>query len=252
MFYILSKVLFFLLIPGNWIGILLLCFWLTKKAATKRWLVRGMLAVAIIFSNTYLHHKAVLALEVPPIAVDSVHPYQAGIMLGGLAMFDKHEQGFFGSASDRFTQTLKLYKKGVIQKIVITGGSNAVLRKEPSEADFVYKEMLACGVPAADIVKENKSINTFENAVFTKRILDSLHINPPYLLISSATHLRRAVRVFEKAKIPVTPYAAAFEEVDYRLFPSDYLIPDFSLLFKWSTVLKETIGLVVYQLTGKA
>ncbi len=253
MFYFLSKVFTFLLEPFNWILILGITYFFAKRYPKLRFGCKWVaVAILLVTTNPYLHNRAILAWEVKRPVTVAKQTYEAGIVLGGMAMFDKKEQGYFGYTADRFIQIVKMYHSGIIKKVVITGGSNSFLLKEPAESDFVYQEMLACGVKKEDIIKENQSRNTHQNAIFSKRILDSLHIAPPYLLISSATHLRRASRVFEKAQMPVVLYPAAFEAVDKKMLLSDYCVPDASLLFKWGSVIKEVVGLWVYQLTGKA
>lgn len=49
-------------------------------------------------------------------------------------------------------------------------------------------ELLIMGIPASSIFVEDRSNDTFDNAVYAKRILDSLQLSPPYLLITSANH----------------------------------------------------------------
>jgi uncharacterized SAM-binding protein YcdF (DUF218 family) len=177
---------------------------------------------------------------------------EAGIVLGGLSMFDQNNQGYFTDQEDRFLQTLELYNQGIIKKIIISGGSGQLLKKEPPEADFLKEKFLLHKVKLTDIIIENKSRNTFENAVFTKKIIDSLQLNGPFILISSAWHLRRATKVFTKAGLIVKPYPCAFEAISKKYNIEDYVWPNLKALITWGSLLKEIVGLAIYSTIGKA
>jgi uncharacterized SAM-binding protein YcdF (DUF218 family) len=252
MFFIFSKVLYFLLVPFNWIIMLFIWRWLAKSPVVKKRLAISMIVIGILFSNTYLHDQIVWRWQITKPQIEPGKQYEAGILLGGMADFDKQQQGFFGSTADRFIEILKLYNQGVIRKIVVSGGNGNLVDAKSAEADFLEKEFLANNVPPDDLIIENKSRNTFENAVFTKRILDSLHIHGPFVLVSSAIHLRRSEKVFTKAGMPVVCYPAAYDVIDKKYYLTDYLVPNISLLDYWKYPIKEMVGLVVYNLTGKS
>jgi uncharacterized SAM-binding protein YcdF (DUF218 family) len=181
--------------------------------------------------------------------------YNAGILLTGFCSYnEKTGKGYFREASDRFIQTVRLYHQGHIEKIIVTGGSSKVLKNNLSlkEADFVCEQLLQMGIPAKDIIKENQSRNTHENGLFTKKILDSLNLKPPYLLITSATHIPRSMEVFRKNGIEPIPYACNFAVVENKFeFPGS-LIPSVKSFELWNTFMKENIGMLMYKLTGKA
>ncbi len=64
--------------------------------------------------------------------------------------------------------------------------------------------------------------------------------------------MRRAVRVFERAGLQVIPYPCDYKVINARLKFSDYFWPDIDVLTSWEIIIKEWVGIVVYQLTGKA
>jgi hypothetical protein len=64
--------------------------------------------------------------------------------------------------------------------------------------------------------------------------------------------MKRSEAVFKKAQVDFEIYATDFKVVDERFAIDDTMIPDVKLLKDWSHLLKEMIGLWVYQLTGKA
>jgi uncharacterized SAM-binding protein YcdF (DUF218 family) len=58
----------------------------------------------------------------------------------------------------------KLYTQGVSQLIVLTGGANRYTGD--NEAETHYAILLAAGIPDQNVVVENRSTNTLENARF--------------------------------------------------------------------------------------
>lgn len=252
MFYLLSKLLAFLLIPFNWIVLLFIIFLIVKNKAVKKKLMASIIIIFIIFSNPYLFYKVSHAWQINEPKMIRGKQYAGGIILGGLTSFDKNGTGYFNEAGDRFIQTLKLYNQHIIQKIIVTGGSGIIIGNEPVEGNFLQQEFLKNKVNPQDLIIENKSRNTFENAVFTKHILDSLHINDTLVLISSATHLRRASKVFFNVGITTTPYPSDFEVLNAFHSFIDYIWPNLSAMYGWTKIIKEVLGTVVYGLTGKA
>ncbi len=252
MFFILSKVLSFVLAPASWILILLIWMMIAKSKQTKKRLSIICICITLLFTNHFIYSKLVLAWQPEPVSIERGKSYSAGILLGGAAYFDVHQKGFFGEPSDRFIQAVKLYHQGFIKKIVVSGGSGELLRQDIKEADFLKSELIASGVAEQDIIIENNSKNTYENAIFSKKILDSLQIKMPYILITSAIHIPRAQKVFRKAGMTILAFPCNYEVVETPFSFGDLLVPKPALLNYWSAFLKEIIGLKVYQLTGKA
>jgi uncharacterized SAM-binding protein YcdF (DUF218 family) len=252
MFFILSKVLFFLVDPSSWILILLILMWISHSKKTKKRVLILILFIALLFSNFFLYSKVVLAWQPEPVTLAPGKTYTVGILLGGMAGFDPQGRGYFNESADRFIEAQKLYRQGFIKKILISGGSALLIGTEPKEADFLKDQLIANGVAVTDILVENNSRNTYENAIFSKRILDSMQLKGPYVLITSAIHLPRSIKVFTKAGLPVVPYPSDYRGIESHYSLKDILIPDLSLFKNWSNLLKEMIGIIVYQLTGKA
>ncbi len=228
----------------------MLWMFLSKSARVKKRLAVIVLLLIMFFGNDFIFTKLVLAWQPKPVTLATGVSYQAGIVLGGISSFDKYGRGYFGSASDRFIETCLLYKTGKIKRIIISGGSNAP--GEPKDADFQYRKMIELGIPATDIIIEDSSTTTFENAVFTKRKIDSVQLKPPFVLITSAMHIPRAKMVFKRAGIWVIPFPCDYHVTESRLDFSDNIIPKLSTLFSWSSFIKEVVGIAGYKLFNKA
>lgn len=252
MFFVLSKVLYFLLIPFWWIVLLLLLRLVVRNAKWKKNLGIMAVLIAVIFTNPYLHRKANLAWQPAPVDLPANRTYEAGILLGGMAGYDKNDRGYFGTSADRFIQTANLYHQGIIKKIIVTGGTGSLLQKEPAESLYLQAQLVANGVKAEDIIMESRSRNTYENAVYTKQLTDSLHLQPPFVLITSAQHMKRSVSVFNRARFQVLPFPCDYREIPVRETFFNTIAPDASLLYDWVFLIKEIVGLSVYTFTGKA
>jgi uncharacterized SAM-binding protein YcdF (DUF218 family) len=252
MFFVLSKVLLFLLVPFWWILILLIWRFFSKSLKIKKALSIVIIAILIIFSNSYVYRQANLLWQPSSLQLDSSSHFEAGIVLGGMAGYDRNDKGYFGDNADRFIQTANLYHKGIIQKIIISGGTGSLSQKEPPEAVFLFEQFKANGIPDSAIILEERSRNTYENAIYSKKICDSLQIRSPFLLITSAQHMRRSLDVFKKAGFDCIAYPCDYKSVERDFSLGELLLPRIKLLEDWSNLLKEIVGLYVYKLTNKA
>eukprot|EP01136_Pigoraptor_vietnamica_P020440 Opistho-1_new@69345 len=169
-----------------------------------------------------------------------------------MAGYDKYDRGYFGGSADRFIQTANLYHQGIIKKIIVTGGTGTIRQKEPAEAIYLNKQLLANGVKPEDIIMESRSRNTYENAVYSKKLTDSLHLQAPFVLITSAQHMKRSISVFEKADFKTIPFPCDYKTIRTRETFENTVLPEINLLNDWSYLIKEIVGLSVYRLTGKA
>jgi uncharacterized SAM-binding protein YcdF (DUF218 family) len=253
MFFILSKLLLFLLSPAFWIILFLVWSLFTKKPVRKKILRILSACLFIIFTNPFLFNFFVLKWQAAPATLPNGKTYSTAILLAGITGLDKNNKAFFGTDADRFIQATKLYHSGYVQNIAVTGGYPALFKKiQTSEAEQLKQELLAQGIPGEHIIIETRSRNTYENAVFVKRILDSLKLPPPYVLVTSALHVPRAKAAFKKAGIDVVVYPAAFRQINHEKGIEDFLVPSTNLLAGWSLFLKEVVGFTVYKWTGKA
>jgi uncharacterized SAM-binding protein YcdF (DUF218 family) len=250
MFFILSKLLLFSLSPFNWmIIILLIAIFFTKKAQQKKRLYATVIILFFVFSNKFLFNRIMMQWQPAPVTLHL--SYSAGIVLGGFTSFDKYGGGFFGGSADRFIQTERLYRQHTIQKIIISGGTGTLDQSRPREASFVRNEFIKQGVPAEDIFYEDRSRNTGENAIESKKLLDSLHINGPIVLITSAVHMRRSEHIFKSTGIDAVEFPCDYNETDLKFTPEEYFMPDLETLVHWQRLLKEVVGLVVFDITKK-
>ena len=246
MFFFLSKLFLFLLVPLNWIIALIILRFVVKNPVLKKRLGIVTIVLLFFFGNDFILNKLVRAWQTEPVEMQQFGNYSAGIVLGGYESFDKNGTGYFNYSSDRFIQTLALYKQGKIKKIVVSGSK--VVDGKVEISDYIKKQFITCGVPANDLLLENLSKNTFENSKFSKRLLDSAGLQPPFVLITSAIHDPRAKNVFQKAGVDVVSFPCDYQFFDKRFTFDEYFFPKAQVLDQWAYFLKEIVGLGVYTL----
>ena len=253
MFFILSKALFFLIQPLNWVVGLMLYALFAKKTNRKRKAMIGAIILTLFFTNRFLYNQVIRFWEVETITADQIQePYDIGILLGGYSnshILPRHDRMNFSGRANRFLNAYELYRTGKIKKLLLTGGSGDLLQEQPSEADLMKKFLLRLGVPEEDIIIEADSRNTYENAIFSKKKLEA-YPGARCLLLTSAWHMRRSAGCFRKAGMEFVPFSVDFITEKNRWAPENTLIPDRSGFELWEFLIKEWVGCVAYWAKG--
>jgi uncharacterized SAM-binding protein YcdF (DUF218 family) len=91
-----------------------------------------------------------------------------------------------------------LYLDNYAPLILPSGGPNSRLEKYPTEWDWFFEYAKSRGVPEKAILKENKAQNTFENARFSKAIINERKLAiRSAILVTKAFHSRRALLTYQ-------------------------------------------------------
>jgi len=256
MFFPLSKVLGFFAIPSNLvisIGVLGLLLLPTRFARTGRALAFASLIVLAVLGLSPIGNALIIPLEERFPPWDAARGAPDGIIvLGGAISPDvsaARDEVALNEAAERLTVAAELARRYPDARILLSGGSAALIYDEGAEALLALRLLQDLGIARARILLEDRSRNTVENAVFSKAIAQPKS-GERWLLVTSAHHLPRAVGVFRKVGFPVEPYP-----VDWRTRgPKDVLRPFATLgdgLRRSDTAVREWVGLAVYWLTGR-
>jgi uncharacterized SAM-binding protein YcdF (DUF218 family) len=248
MFFILSKILDFLLQPICWIFILLGFAYFSRFSKRFIAISVGML---LVFSNGWFVNQCYIAYESPQTSLKQ--SYQWCIILGG-GMMRSGEGYRTGETADRFIQPLLLYKKGLVKKLIITGGNVNIkgLKIDDTQESRKVKEVLiAMGVAEKDIYVEGEARNTHENAEYTKQMLKPF-LAEKMLLVTSAMHMPRAKACYLKEGFLVDDYPADIKKKDTPSGILDLFIPQERNLTKFAELIREIAGYVIYKLVGFA
>lgn len=252
MFFILSKILSFLLSPLVWIMLILLYAIFCRNRRKKKRTFLASLALLLFFSNELIVNEAFLLWEDKPVAIKELKNYETAIVLTGVTSTRKEipDKVFFSKGADRLLHTVQLYHEGKIKKILISGGSGGIVSRSVPEARQLKRVFLYCGIPAQDIILEDRSRNTAESSRYTKKITDSLDLGEEFLLVTSAFHIPRSIACFEKAGLNVKAYPVDLyaEDRDYSI--GDILLPSEYALYKWNILIHEITGYIVYKIMG--
>jgi uncharacterized SAM-binding protein YcdF (DUF218 family) len=257
-FFILSKALAVVLNPVCWLIFFLLWALFTKSVTRRKRLVGMVLFGSVLLTNPLLIRVAYRCWEVNPVEISSLDkiPYDGAIVLGG---FGKENVKFgdrfeFGESANRLTQALELYHTGKVDRIIITGGSAAILTKKRSEGAAVERFLDRIKFPKEGLLVEGASRNSFENAHKTVELLKEKGADQEvFLLCTDGWHMRRARSCFEKAGLKVIPFSTSGERPLFdEPTPNRLLVPDMRGFERWSRLAKEMAGLFVYKISGKA
>lgn len=206
------------------------------------------------FSNSFFSDEAMRAWEYTSEDMKPTEHYEYAVVLSGMISYDARlDKPKFMSSSDRLWQTLELLKTGQVDKMIITGGSGSISHPEEKEAAILKKYLKKIGIADSLVIIENESRNTHENAVNTKKLLDSLHINSKLLFVTSAFHMRRAIACFEKVGVTnIRPFSAD-RYSGPRKFEFDHVfIPSVEALQEFTLLIHEITGYLIYKIRGFA
>jgi uncharacterized SAM-binding protein YcdF (DUF218 family) len=146
-----------------------------------------VLAVGLIASRIYSFRN-----------VRSDAPADAAVVLGA-AVWTADPSPVF---RERINHGIDLYRKGKVRKLIFTGGQGNP--GELTESSAARKYALKNGVPAHDILIEEKSHTTFENMVYAKQIIDQQGIKK-VLIVSDPLHMRRAMSMASDVGLEAEP-----------------------------------------------
>lgn len=114
---------------------------------------------------------------------------------------------------ERLVEGIRVYRKLPGAKLIMSGRGYGDL---PTEAAVMQQAAEALGVPAPDILQEGQSDDTADEA----RLVHPLVGNDRIVLVTSAVHMERSVRLFEKQGMTVIPAPAGFWPEHFNLWPN--------------------------------
>ncbi|PIT78274.1 hypothetical protein B9Z31_02225 [Limnohabitans sp. G3-2] len=171
------------------------------------------------------------------------------IVLGGATQhpgsYQAHAQVPLGEAAERMSLPVGLMRQHPQLDLVFSGGEGRLVATGVSEAQLAKAFYEEQGMDLGRVTLEGGSRTTRENARLVADLLGA-RCQQPWLLVTSAWHMPRAVPEFEAVGCRVTPYP-----VDFRT-GADTLWTEYSLarsLLLWQTALHEWLGWAVYGVT---
>lgn len=156
------------------------------------------------------------------------------IILGGGVDKDIHDTG--PAVDKRLDKGIELWQNEYASYIIVAGG--LVKKTGYTEADKLMDYALEKGVPASNVIKESRSLNTYQNALFSQEIMKQNGWQTA-LVTTSDYHTKRACKIFRKLNMNVKCVAASVPQ-DRPSYKLDY----------FRAILREYAATVYYWLKG--
>jgi uncharacterized SAM-binding protein YcdF (DUF218 family) len=263
----LSKLLPLLVLPLG-LALLLLLFgvlrpsqWPARAALVILWLFATPLTAELLWRSLEWPHRRQTAAAVlvaaggkgeGPGTAGASLPLAAVVVLGG----GRHPAPGPARVSewvdaDRFFAGIEAYQQlrqqGRRPLLFFTGGWWPSMPELPPEGDVLRRQALAFGLPPADLRSTARVRNTAEEA---REIAAQLPAGSAVVLVTSAFHMARAQRLFERRGLRVVPFPVDFQATGRWAGsplrdPLRY-VPSSGGLDSSSRALREWIGRLVY------
>ncbi len=253
MFFVLSKLFGIFGQPDNLllaalvVGAVLL--W-TRARQVGRRVITASVVIALVIATVPIGNTLLVPLEnrfpqrALPDKVDGI------VVLGGQVdqriTAARHRPTLKGSG-ERMTAFVALARLYPHAKLVFTGGSALLDHPEMKEAPVARAFFRQQGLDPARIVFEDRSRNTYENALYTKQLVKPKP-GETWVLVTSASHMPRAYGCFSQLGWTMLPYP-----VDYVTEGVYALTLMYSLgggLYRLDLALHEWLGLLIYRMYG--
>jgi len=261
-FFILSRVVQFCIEPLNWLIIFLilslLFLGLKKPHLCKRFLVLAILDLLIVgwlpTSEVFLRplEDTVSKIDIVKLTADEVGGIiiLGGAIEGGEIAIDRGEISIYSSA-ERVTKAFELIRKHPDLPFIFSGFSGRITPSGLSEADAFKQLIQEQGLAARSGHYENQSRNTYENVLFMKPMIAEIEqgkTEKPWLLITSASHMYRSVKIFQKQGLDIIPVPVDYQTANSLQWTAFDLVGGAQ---NWNKLTHEIIGLFAYWITGK-
>lgn len=264
-FFILSKVVQFCIEPLNWVPIFiclaLLFLSLRKPHLCKRFLVIALIDLVLVgwlpASEIFLRtlENAVVKVNDAKLSKNEIGGIiiLGGAIEGGQIAVDRGEVSIYSSA-ERVTKAFELIRKNPDLPFIFSGYSGRITPKGMSEADAFRQLIKEQGLGEQQAHYENQSRNTYENVLYMKPMIEEFGLKSndeklkPWLLITSASHMYRSTKIFEKQDIALFPMPVDYQTAHSLQWTMFDLIDGAR---NWNLLIHEIVGLLAYWITGK-
>ena len=176
-----------------------------------------------------------------------------GAIEGGEIAVDRGEISIYSSA-ERVTKAFELIRKNPNVPFIFSGYSGRITPKGITEADAFKRLIQEQGLSEQNAHYENQSRNTYENVLYMKPMIEEFGLKTeagqlkPWLLITSASHMYRSTKIFQKQGLEVLPMLVDYQTANNLQWTMFDLVDGAR---NWNTLVHEIVGLFAYWITGK-
>jgi len=196
-----------------------------------------------IISNylTYLLEK-----DYRPTDITSIAKADAVVVLSGMVTKVKGDKEFkyeFTGSVDRIFAGIELIKENKAPYLILTRGKVPWSQGKP-EGEFLYDYAIKAGIDKQQIILTDNVQNTDQEAKAIKKIFNE---KIKIILVTSAFHMPRAIKVFEAAGIDTVPFPVDFQDSSQKFTLLNF-IPSASAFSQTSHFVREIQGRIYYKL----
>lgn len=228
-------------------------WWRSPELRRRLWSLLGLELLLVLLSLPLISYLVLGSLEWGyPERRSWPAEAQAIVILAGslLPADDVRLQDELGlSTYGRCHHGLEVYHATGIKPVLVTGGRPHNNPAISSIAEVMRDYLVEAGVPAGDILVENRSQTTYENAVESARMLQERGLQT-IILVTDAVHMPRAVRVFRAQGLKVVPSACNHRATEFRFNPATEILPSPVSAKMLLEAAHEWVGLIWYTLKG--
>ena len=207
------------------------------------------IVILVICSLPIISNKLISYLEInyTPQKISNISSADAIVVLSGMVNTIKTNDGYkyeFNNAVDRFISGIDLYKNNKAPYLVFTRGKYRWSVGIP-EGEYLKEMAIKYGVPSDSIILTENVENTDEEAKSLKKIFNNKKTK--LILVTSASHMPRAIKVFKAADLNVIAYPVDFKTKNKNFTIID-LIPSAGSFSATNYFVREIIGRTYYKL----
>lgn len=226
------------------------------KKKTALYCISCSIIILWVFSTPIVSYALVRGLEKkfdPPATFPKA---SAVVVLGGAtqpAVPPRRfaETNMFG---DRIFHALRLAKAHYAPYIICTGGKVKFLSDYPGSEAMVMANLLrefgGRDIDSASILIEDQARNTYENGTRIKELFEKRGLQRIIILITSAMHMYRSVKIFQKIGFTVYPAPTDYWVASENRLKLFYFLPSGEDLLSSTVALHEYYGMIAYRILG--
>ncbi|HOD34472.1 MAG TPA: envelope biogenesis factor ElyC [Syntrophales bacterium] len=220
------------------IGLAFLLF--TRRQRPGKAMVLAGTAFLVLFSCDPVSNLTLRPLEVSSPPAPAASSASWIVVLGGGLSVDERIPGTGQLSSTsvvRLSEGIVLYRQRPGSRLLLSGGK---VFQKASEADTMARVAASLGVPAADIIREDRSRDTEEQARFIRE-----HVGgSEFVLVTSASHMPRALLLFQNLGMkPLPAPTGQLTRADEPLSPRKFF-PNPCALNKTEMAAHEYLGIL--------
>jgi len=195
-----------------------------------------------LFSNNFFKLVEGSEYRKPISAIDSA---DAIVVLSGMLEINEMVDSTYieWGDPDRFFGGIALFKAGKAQKLVFTGGKMPWDKAKKTEGEVLKEYAISNGIPSEKIFVTKAVENTADEAVAVKELISP---SKRIILVTSAYHMYRAKKLFEKQGLIVIPYKVDYKAIENNEVTFLDFLPSAGNLEVTETGFREIFGRIFY------